>query len=144
MMSITAVNKWETMFNKNNLTVNLTLLLLICFLELNFCKEAVKEVQGFPSCICPLDELNSSLGLQVSSLFLMCPTAIPGRCHERLSSAFLMENWYPSHDSCAYKAKTHCCHTIVLYPFYLLQGFLEIHSIFSSVLLSTWWYTGRY
>lgn len=121
----------------NNLTVNLTLLLLIFFLELNFCEEVVKEVQGFPTCSCPLDELNASLGLQVSLLFLMCPTAIAGRCHERLSSAFLMENWYLTHDACAYKAKKLCCHAIVLYLLYLLQGFLETQSIFSSVLLST-------
>ena len=39
------------MFNRDNGTLNLTLLLLICFLELNFCEEVVKEVQGFPMCI---------------------------------------------------------------------------------------------
>lgn len=55
------------MFN-NNLMVRLALSLLICFFELNFCEVVVKEVQGFLTCICPLVELNSSLGLHVSSL----------------------------------------------------------------------------
>lgn len=100
--------KRGTMFNKNNLMVNLTLLLLICFLKLNFCGEVAKGVQGFPTCICPLDELNSSLGLQISLLFLMCPTGNAGKLHESFSSAVLIENLHLSHVFCAFKAETHC------------------------------------
>lgn len=96
------------MFDNNNLVVNLTLLLLICFLKLNFCGEVVKEIQGFPTCICPLDELHSSLGLQISSLFLMCPIGIEGKLHERFSSAVLMETLHLPHVFCAFKAETHC------------------------------------
>lgn len=38
-------------------------------LDLNFCEETNKQVKGFPVCICPLNGLNSSLGLHVCSLF---------------------------------------------------------------------------
>lgn len=65
--------------------MKLTSLLLICFLELNFCEDIVK-VQGSPTSICPSDESNSSPGLQVSSCFLMYPTGIAGKCYETLYS----------------------------------------------------------
>lgn len=100
MTSITVVNK---IFNKNNLTVNLTLLL---FSPAECLWRGCQRSSRIS--ICPLGELNSSLGLQIPSLFLMCPTGIAGKLHKRLSSAVLMENWYLSQIFYAFQAKTHC------------------------------------
>lgn len=71
MTSITVVNK---IFNKNNLTVNLTLLL---FSPAECLWRGCQRSSRIS--ICPLGELNSSLGLQIPSLFLMCPTGIAGK-----------------------------------------------------------------
>lgn len=121
--------------------VTLTLSLLLSFLELNFGEETVKPVQGFPVCICPLDKLNSSLGIQVSSLFLMCSTGITSRYLETL---FIFPDWKLISISWVWNYDTllpHSCPLSIFYlffkfyPFYLLQYFLEC-TLFSLLFCS--------